>query len=104
MKEKTFGELKIGDKIYTFNITDKELDLIKKVLSIKGELDKYVILCEDEQGRYIKYAFIEGEPHDNRCLSWYPLCCLHFSGSAQQSGAHSQVCFRAVQWYSSGSL
>ena len=52
-------------------MTDKELELIKKVLSIKGELDKYVFLCEDEQGRYIKYAFIEGEPHDNRCLSWY---------------------------------
>ena len=52
-------------------MTDKELELIKKVLSIKGELDKYVILCEDKQGRYIKYAFIEGEPHDNRCLSWY---------------------------------
>lgn len=50
---------------------DKELDLIKKILSVKGDIDKYVILCEDEQGRYIKYAFIEGEPHDNRCLSWY---------------------------------
>lgn len=52
-------------------MTDKELDLIKKILSVKGDIDKYVILCEDEQGRYIKYAFIEGEPHDNRCLSWY---------------------------------
>ena len=49
----------------------KELDLIKKILSVKGDIDKYVILCEDEQGRYIKYAFIDGEPHDNRCLSWY---------------------------------
>ena len=52
-------------------MTDKELDLIKKILSVKGDIDKYVILCEDEQGRYIKYAFIDGEPHDNRCLSWY---------------------------------
>ena len=52
-------------------MTYKELDLIKKILSVKGDIDKYVILCEDEQGRYIKYAFIEGEPHDNRCLSWY---------------------------------
>jgi len=52
-------------------MTDKEFDLIKKILDIKCELDKYVILCEDEQGRYIKYAFIDGEPHDNRCLSWY---------------------------------
>lgn len=52
-------------------MTDKEFDLIKKILAIKGELDNYVILCEDEQGRYIKYAFIDGEPHDNRCLSWY---------------------------------
>lgn len=52
-------------------MTDKEFDLIKKILAINGELDKYVILCEDEQGRYIKYAFIDGEPHDNRCLSWY---------------------------------
>ena len=27
-------------------MTDKEFDLIKKILTIKGELDKYVILCQ----------------------------------------------------------
>ena len=33
--------------------------------------NQYVILKEDENGRYIEYAFCKGEPHDNRCLSWY---------------------------------
>ena len=31
----------------------------------------FVVLKEDEHGRYIEYAFREGAPHDNRCLSWY---------------------------------
>lgn len=52
-------------------MTQKRLELLKKILTIKGQLDRYVILCEDEQGRYLKYAFKEGVPHDNRCLSWY---------------------------------
>ena len=30
-------------------MTDKELELIKKILSVNGDIDKYVILCEDEQ-------------------------------------------------------
>ena len=47
--------------IYKNTMTNKEFDLIKKILAIKGELDNYVILCEDEQGRYIKYAFIDGD-------------------------------------------
>lgn len=38
---------------------------------VMGDLDKYVVLKEDEKGRYIEYAFKEGAPHDNRCLSWY---------------------------------
>ena len=33
--------------------------------------DKYVILKQDDEGTYIEYAFKEGAPHDNRCLSWY---------------------------------
>lgn len=49
----------------------ERFELIKKILEIQGNLDKYVILCEDNNGRYIKYAFQDGEPHDNRCLSWY---------------------------------
>ena len=49
----------------------KTFELLKKIFTITDDLDKYVILCEDEQGRYIKYAFKDGEPHDNRCLSWY---------------------------------
>lgn len=36
-----------------------------------GRLDEFVILKEDENGRYVEYAFKEGAPHDNRCLSWY---------------------------------
>lgn len=33
--------------------------------------DRFVILKEDDFGRYIEYVFQEGAPHDNRCLSWY---------------------------------
>lgn len=33
--------------------------------------DKYVVLKEDSEGQYIEYAFRDGAPHDNRCLSWY---------------------------------
>jgi hypothetical protein len=46
-------------------------ELLVKILDIYGILDKYVILKEDEKGRYIEYAFKEGAPKDNRCLSWY---------------------------------
>ena len=47
------------------------LELIKKDLEKKGKLTKYVILKKDDKGYYIEYAFIDGAPHDNRCLSWY---------------------------------
>lgn len=46
-------------------------ELLVKILDIYGILDEYVILKEDEKGRYIEYAFKEGAPKDNRCLSWY---------------------------------
>ena len=40
-------------------------------LRVSGNLTRYVYLREDENGRYIEYAFTEGAPHDNRCLCWY---------------------------------
>lgn len=43
----------------------------KAYATVTDRLDKYVFLREDENGRYIEYAFIDGAPHDNRCLSWY---------------------------------
>lgn len=46
-------------------------ETLLKLLEIGGALDEYVILKEDEKGRYIEYAFKEGEIKDNRCLSWY---------------------------------
>lgn len=46
-------------------------ELLKKVLKITGEDEKYVVLKKDDLGFYIEYAFKEGAPHDNRCLSWY---------------------------------
>jgi len=39
--------------------------------TVTNTLDKYVVLKEDDFGRYIEYAFQDGAPHDNRCLSWY---------------------------------
>ena len=47
------------------------LELIKKDLERHGKLKNYVILKKDDKGYYIEYAFTEGVPHDNRCLSWY---------------------------------
>lgn len=49
----------------------ENFDLIKGIVEITGEVEKYVVLREDENGRYIEWAFKEGAPHDNRCLSWY---------------------------------
>lgn len=51
--------------------TDSNLQKLKVYATLTNSLDKYVYLREDEKGRYIEYAFIEGAPHDNRCLSWY---------------------------------
>jgi hypothetical protein len=51
--------------------TEGELKKIKFAAELDGELDKYVYLKKDEKGFYIEYAFKDGAPHDNRCLSWY---------------------------------
>lgn len=45
--------------------------IIKKLLIQTKQLESFVILKEDDQGRYIEYAFTKGAPHDNRCLDWY---------------------------------
>ena len=53
-------------------MTDSEL--LRRAAEISKnmqDLSKYVFLREDEQGKYIEYAFIEGAPHHNRCLSKY---------------------------------
>lgn len=38
---------------------------------ITGHEEDYVVLKEDNKGRYIEYFIKKGAPHDNRCLSWY---------------------------------
>lgn len=53
------------------NPTNDELQKIRFAATISGELDEYVYLREDKDGKYIEYAFQDGAPHDNRCLSWY---------------------------------
>lgn len=52
-------------------MTKDDIEKIRFAAELNGELDKYVYLREDSEGKYIEYAFIEGSPHDNRCLSWY---------------------------------
>lgn len=53
------------------------LDLIKKDLQHRKDMwncpmiDTIVVLKKDDKGYYIEYAFKDGAPHDNRCLSWY---------------------------------
>jgi len=55
----------------------KTVELIKKDLQNRKDIfgrsmiDTIVILKKDDKGYYIEYAFKEGAPHDNRCLSWY---------------------------------
>ena len=51
--------------------TEEILKKLKFIAILYNELDKYVYLREDDKGKYIEYAFQEGVPHDNRCLSWY---------------------------------
>jgi hypothetical protein len=51
--------------------TKEELEKIKISAILSGDIEKYVYLRKDEKGFYIEYAFREGTPHDNRCLSWY---------------------------------
>lgn len=50
---------------------DIDLNLLKVVAEVNNLLDKLVYLKKDEKGYFIEYAFKEGAPHDNRCLSWY---------------------------------
>ena len=52
-------------------MTEKEHAMLKAYAMATNNLEKFVILKEDDEGRYIEYAFKEGAPHDNRCLSWY---------------------------------
>jgi hypothetical protein len=52
-------------------MTKEDIEKIRFAAKLNGELDQYVYLREDADGKYIEYAFIEGAPHDNRCLSWY---------------------------------
>ena len=49
----------------------ENITLLKAWATATDNLEIFVYLREDENGRYIEYAFIEGAPHDNRCLSWY---------------------------------
>jgi hypothetical protein len=49
----------------------KDTELFEAYIHFYHLEDKYVILKEDDEGTYIEYAFKEGAPHDNRCLSWY---------------------------------
>lgn len=49
----------------------EDIDRLRAYAIATDTTDKYVILMEDDEGRYITYALKDGHPHDNRCLSWY---------------------------------
>lgn len=49
----------------------ENIEKLRVYATLTDTLDKYVYLKEDKDGTYIEYAFLEGAPHDNRCLSWY---------------------------------
>lgn len=50
---------------------EKKMELFRKYLEITGKEDEYGILCKDDEGYYVRYAFRDGCPEDCRCLSWY---------------------------------
>lgn len=52
-------------------MTEEDILRLHAWAELYDALDEFVILKEDENGRYIEYIFKEGCPHDNRCLSWY---------------------------------
>lgn len=47
------------------------IEKIKTYALVTNQLDKFVVLKKNNKGYYIEYAFMEGAPHDNRCLDWY---------------------------------
>ena len=54
------------------DISKERLDRLKAILKAKGLLEEYVILRERSDGRrYIEYAFRDGSPEENECLSWH---------------------------------
>lgn len=52
-------------------VTPLEFETLRVYATLTKQLNRYVILKKDDEGYYIEYAFIEGAPHDNRCLDWY---------------------------------
>ena len=60
-------------------VTQLELETLEVYATLTNQLKKYVILKKDDKGYYIEYAFVDGAPHDNRCLDWY---------SSYQEGAY----------------
>jgi hypothetical protein len=64
------GNIKFEEYSYLLE-TEPKLKLFVEILKHKNRIHKYVILKEDERGRYCEYAFAPGAPEDNRCLSWY---------------------------------
>lgn len=56
--------------------TEHMIDVLIQCAQLSNKTDEllnYVYLREDEKGRYIEYAFVDGSPDENRCLSWYVL-------------------------------
>lgn len=50
---------------------DKKFQAFLKTIEYFGETSNYVILKEDENGKYVEYAFMDGEPERNRVLHRY---------------------------------
>ena len=50
----------------------KDIEIVKRVLASRNLLKEYVILHENKYGRrFVMYAFTDGAPDNNDCLSWY---------------------------------
>ena len=73
-------------------------ELFKKYVKFYHLEDKYVILKEDENGQYIEYAYKEGAPHDNRCLSWYYSLQPNAIRRNNEAFGHPEESEKEIEW------
>ena len=78
--------------------TKEELEKIKLAAILEKEIDRYVYLREDDKGSYIEYAFKEGAPHDNRCLSWYYSLQPNAIKRNNESFGHPENTEKEIEW------
>jgi hypothetical protein len=73
-------------------------ELFEKYVHFYHLEDNYVILKEDEKGTYIEYAYKQGAPHDNRCLSWYFSLQPNAIRRNNEAFGHPEETEKEIEW------